>query len=80
MTLSKVKGLKTHFLKLKDQKHTFFKVKGPKTYLSLIDQNNIPHLKIWPALNMRQVRDHISKDFNIYIYNLNYDLLCCYNK
>ena len=35
MTLSKIKGPKTHFSKLRDQNMIFSKVKGPKTYFSL---------------------------------------------
>ena len=34
MTFSKIKGLKTHFSKLRDQNMILSKVKGPETYFS----------------------------------------------
>ena len=46
ITLSKVKEQKTHFSKLRDQKHTFSKIKGPKTHFSKLRDQNMTLCKL----------------------------------
>ena len=46
ITLVKVKGQKTHFSKLRDQKHTFSKIKGPKTHFSKLRDQNMTLCKL----------------------------------
>ena len=46
ITLSKVKGQKTHFFKAKDQKHTFSKIEGPKTHFSKLRDQNMTLCKL----------------------------------
>ena len=77
--LSKVKGQKTHFSKLRDQKHTFSKIKGLKTHFSMLRDQNMTFSKVkWSktyfSLNYKLIYLIFSFKLVYFTYKLMYNL------